>query len=651
MLTFLVTQIGSTYYNVSQICRSYENMLDPRSRVNTTEKIDGYDTPMHIDDVPPSFHVQIVKGTDHNKTDTYVVKLKIKTFDVKQVISLFKNDDYTNMFQNQLFPVTEQYNNFTNTEHRMHKLMQIMKVSPMYPHYIKFIGDENMNVVAKYECGDKQVSTSAGKLLRQLPWPLKRKDSDIEKLCNTLKSILFQDLEFSIVEGEGIRKWYHENNYYYKSGTLSNSCMRYSSCQEYLDMYCLTDCKMVIATNPEGKLCGRALLWPRSMWNKNYFEHSEYIMDRIYGVESTIMQFKKYAQDNLFTFKKFQNYSDNQAFLTPSSNKKGCEYIEESKRMQMNWKQCGFNYWPYADTFNVLKVDADGVKNFGSGDTLTETDGHSSDGSSRNTCEDCGNTMCEDDTYYVNDYPYCNECSVYSEYSDEYYRNDDTVYSDYENSYLWYEDAYEITHGNHSGHWIHRDNLVNVYLQPDSVAHGDNVQTDPCAIIRYLNDDNCVKFRILIASTFDNEDSRLLHRGDNVTQICINTSNTALPDWCSTSLENWNKDYLFPVKYDNIDGRTYPYIELWASMSEDYDLKCWNTIINHIKALDFTFNINQIDITVEEDGVSNNHLMLFDNIATNNEESNNKFQNFFDNMITFCEYFNITNTIENNATN
>ena len=38
------------------------------------------------------------------------------------------------------------------------------------------------------------------------------------------------------------------------------------------------------------------------------------------------------------------------------------------------------------------------------------------------------------DIYFVNYYPYCNECAVYSEYSDEYYRNDDTVYSEYENS-------------------------------------------------------------------------------------------------------------------------------------------------------------------------------------------------------------------------
>ena len=37
-------------------------------------------------------------------------------------------------------------------------------------------------------------------------------------------------------------------------------------------------------------------------------------------------------------------------------------------------------------------------------------------------------------------------------------------------------------------------------------------------------------------------------------------------------------------------------------------------------------------------------------LSTTNEESNNKFQRFFENMMTFCEYFNITNTIDNNAT-
>ena len=139
-------------------------------------------------------------------------------------------------------------------------------------------------------------------------------------------------------------------------------------------MYCKTDVKMLIATNPDNKLCGRALLWPRSMWNKNYFEHSDYIMDRIYGVESTIIQFKKYAERHSITYKKHQNFSDNQTFMTPTEKVKNAKYIEENKRMQMNWDQCGFDYWPYADTFNILKEDQDGVKNHGSGETLTETD-------------------------------------------------------------------------------------------------------------------------------------------------------------------------------------------------------------------------------------------------------------------------------------
>ena len=650
MLTYLVTQIGSTYYDINQICRCYENMLDPTSRLNTTEKIEGYEKPMTKDEVPPSFHVGIIKG-EGVSNDTYVVKLKIKTFDVKQVDSLFKCDDYFNMFSNQYFAVTDWYKNFTNTEHKMHKLMQAMKVSPLYPHYIRFVPGKDLNVIAKYCHGDKDVSTSAGKLLRQLPWPLKRKDADIEKLCNTLKSILFQDLKFDIVEGEDIRKWYHESRYYYKAGTLSNSCMRYSACQDYLDMYCKTDCKMVIATNPDGQLCGRAILWPRSMWNKDYFQHSDYIMDRIYGIESTIMQFKEYAEDNLFTYKKHQNYSDNQCFMTPSSRVKGCEYIDESKRMQMNWEQRGFNYWPYADTFNVLKIDEDGVKNFGSGDTLTETDGQSHDGCSRATCEDCGESVHEDNTYYVNDYPYCSECAVYSEYSDEYYRNDDTVYSEYENSYLYYEDAYEITHGPCSGDWVHQDDRNTVYRNEDSVVHSDHVVNNSCAVIKYLNEDNCVKFKIYIANNIDIEDSRVVNVGSEVSGIRINTQNTTLPDWCTNTLSNWNKDYLLPVRYETIDGQTNQFIELWASMSEDYNLRCWNTIMNHIKALDFVFNINKIRVTTEEDGVSENFSIALHGVTNNNEDSNNKFERFFETMMTICQNFNITNTIANNATN
>lgn len=65
--------------------------------------------------------------------------------------------------------------------------------------------------------------------------------------------------DFDIVEGEDIIHWYN-GNYNEYGATLSNSCMRYDECGEYLRVYADT-CKMLVLFNKERDLiCGRALL-------------------------------------------------------------------------------------------------------------------------------------------------------------------------------------------------------------------------------------------------------------------------------------------------------------------------------------------------------------------------------------------------------
>ena len=637
MLTYMVQRTGNIYYTVGELCRIYECLLDPDHRLNNNEKLEGYDKPMEVSEVPPSFIVIPSKP----KT---MVRFKPKNYDTNGFVSLLGGAELYNMFNNQHFQVTDQPGSFTDMEHKVHRMLQQMRVSPYYPHYIRITADEDMNIIASYKQEDKQFKTSAGKLLRQLPWLFKRSDADIEKLCNVLKSILFQDIEFSIVEGEDIRKWYHESRYYYKAGSLSNSCMRYSSCQDYLDMYCKTDVKMLIATNPEKKLCGRALLWPRSMWNKNYFEHSDYIMDRIYGVESTIIQFKKYAEKNMITYKKHQNFSDNQTFMTPTEKTSNAKYIEENKRMQMNWDQCGFDYWPYADTFNILKDDQNGVKNHGSGETLTETDGHASDSERHTECYDCGCSVDSEEINYVNDNPMCNECCVYSEYHDEYYRNDDTVYSDYMNSYLWYEDASEITQGQYRGDWIHHDECTEVYCDENSVVPADECKAGMEYMIPILNEDTEIRFEIYLAgipgSTIDN---RVYLANGRVDYMRICETNSSLPPWCSErEINYWHRDYLFKLK-TTVDGQVY--VDLRASTSESFNKECWKVIITAIKALEYTFGINRIEnkmFEISEWSTVSAVDFGTTNLAITEQECDSKFEPFIDTLIALCEHFNIT---------
>lgn len=134
---------------------------------------------------------------------------------------------------------------------------------------------------------------------------------------------------FKVVEGEDIRKWYHQK--YYEgnsSGQLSNSCMRYPTCQDYFDIYVQNPevCKMVIYLNEFNQLRGRALLWTLSDGKK--------YMDRIYtSKDSYETLFLKWGSKNGYS-RTIKNNS------------------------VVNVKPGDYELYPYMDTFQYY--DADG---------------------------------------------------------------------------------------------------------------------------------------------------------------------------------------------------------------------------------------------------------------------------------------------------
>ncbi len=94
--------------------------------------------------------------------------------------------------------------------------------------------------------------------------------SAIEEFVNYYKS-WFDDslIEYKVIEGEEIRKWYLDRNYFAPNGScvgsLWNSCMRYNEKQKFLDLYCMNkNVKMLIMTTMDlgvEKVRARALLW------------------------------------------------------------------------------------------------------------------------------------------------------------------------------------------------------------------------------------------------------------------------------------------------------------------------------------------------------------------------------------------------------
>ena len=100
------------------------------------------------------------------------------------------------------------------------------------------------------------------------------KDKDLEKFVNKFKAAYdsknkkVEDIR--IVKGEDIRYWYSVKNYCEETiggrGSLGKSCMRYDETQPFLDIYVDNPevCGLVIKTNEDNKLVGRALVWETS---------------------------------------------------------------------------------------------------------------------------------------------------------------------------------------------------------------------------------------------------------------------------------------------------------------------------------------------------------------------------------------------------
>lgn len=178
-----------------------------------------------------------------------------------------------------------------------------------------------------------------GKPIKILQKLLKKKFSnkDYETLNNILHSYILSDSIFKIVKGKDIIKYYNEINNEI-GGTLSNSCMRYSGCSKFFDVY-VDHCKMLILLNPKtDKILGRAILW-----NIN----EEIYMDRVYYSKDYILNsFINYAEDNNWWYRRSNGLLDTgetqywkKSNLDDLIKKDLCVFVGD------------YEYFPYLDSF------------------------------------------------------------------------------------------------------------------------------------------------------------------------------------------------------------------------------------------------------------------------------------------------------------
>ena len=175
---------------------------------------------------------------------------------------------------------------------------------------------------------------------------------EVEKFSNLFKAFSSKkEFKFEVVKGEDIKKYYNENYYQNQSGSIGSSCMKYSKCQNYFDIYIKNDnISMLIMKSPVGgAIIGRALLWDFICECGECVDVKK-VMDRIYTThdDEYSVFFKKWADKNGYIYKTNQNWSSTLQF---DSN---CITTEHKFGDKVDLEE--IDRYPYLDTFKWLDL-------------------------------------------------------------------------------------------------------------------------------------------------------------------------------------------------------------------------------------------------------------------------------------------------------
>lgn len=164
---------------------------------------------------------------------------------------------------------------------------------------------------------------------------------------------------------------------------------------------------------------GRAIIWHKDHL-EGLPENCQGFMDRIYPSQNhkVVEVFKQYARNHNLMHKTNQNYDDRQAFVF---NDKNLSLNLDLRPPKANTS----DYYPYMDTFRYSE-DLRTFNNYEGDYEMCETTGNHSE---QCRCDNCSESISEDDARYCGDYCYCEDCFYnYHEYCThcgEAYERDD----------------------------------------------------------------------------------------------------------------------------------------------------------------------------------------------------------------------------------
>jgi hypothetical protein len=228
-----------------------------------------------------------------------------------------------------------------------------LKISYVNPSRIEKISEKGLDIWTAY---NYRYQSKPGAFLGKVFNEQVLNNKDVEKFNNLFKSFLVEsEYNFEVVKGNKIRKWYDGNNYSECSGSLGNSCMKYEGCQSFFDIYIDNGVKMLILTNGDDLLVGRALLWKA---NDIVTGLDVQVMDRIYTTndDELVPLFKNWAEKNGYIYRKNQNWNSSLHWV------EGGQVVE--KRFLIVLDHFKYDEYPYLDTFKFLNRSTGALTNY-----------------------------------------------------------------------------------------------------------------------------------------------------------------------------------------------------------------------------------------------------------------------------------------------
>jgi hypothetical protein len=172
------------------------------------------------------------------------------------------------------------------------------------------------------------------------------KDKDIESFVNAFKaSKVDTSMEFKLVKGSDIAKYYNEKKYFSRSGSLGGSCMA-DEMKKIFEIYTENESKvqLLIYVDKNDLIHGRAIVWKL----KDSPCEAKYFMDRVYvNRDFDELKFKKFAEEKGFLYKKRMN----------SHIESNVRFVYKGKDVfgEVTVKLDGdFGHYPFVDTMCFL---------------------------------------------------------------------------------------------------------------------------------------------------------------------------------------------------------------------------------------------------------------------------------------------------------